>query len=595
RRLRPELAHVEALERAADDLSGLEAESFDTVIINSVVQYLPGLEYLARVLEGVVKLVKPGGRVFVGDVRDLRLLGAFRTAVETFRSPPGRPVAEWRDRAEQAQAQEEELVIDPAFFWTLGRELPGVGRVETLHKRGSSRNELSDFRYDVVLHVGDRDDAEPGAEAALGWEAARLTLSGLAARLAGAEGELRVEGIPNARVAGALKQLEIRRDPRGVETVDDARRAAAAEGVDPEELWRIAESLGWRAELRLADSNDPGRMDALFTRGLEADGRRAFPTRARRERREPGAYATDPLRGRRTGVLTRRLREHLGERLPEYMVPASYVALDAFPLTPNGKTDRASLPAPEGEAVARGAYEAPAGETESVLAEIWSELLGVEGIGRRDNFFELGGHSLLAVRLTERMGRRGLHAEVGALFTSPTLAGLAAAVGQAAPVVEVPPNLIPTPCHAITPEMLTLVELTPAEIDAVVAAVPGGAANVRDIYPLAPLQEGILFHHLSAAEGDPYLFPGLYAFDVRDRLDAWLEALRAVIGRHDILRTAMAWEGLPAPVQVVWREAPLEVEEMEVDESVEDVAEHLAARFDPRHTRIDVRRAPLLR
>ncbi|HEU0299661.1 MAG TPA: condensation domain-containing protein, partial [Longimicrobium sp.] len=613
RGVRPELAHVEALERRADDFGGLEAGSFDTVVINSVAQYLPSLEYLARVLEGAVRLLEPGGRVFVGDVRDLRLLGAFRTAVETFRSAPGRPVAEWRDRAEQAQAQEEELVIDPAFFWTLGQELEAVARVETLHKRGAFRNELTEFRYDAVLHVGEADDAgcarcatcggDPGCaalaeelgEAVAGWEVERLTLASLAARLQGAEGGLRVEGIPNARVGGALRQLELRRDPRGVETVDDVRRRAAAEGVDPEELWRLAESLGWRVEVRLADSGDAGRMDARFTRAAEGEARRPFPARTARPRLEPSAYATDPLRGRRTGVLVRRLRDHLGERLPEYMVPASYVALDAFPRTPNGKTDRKALPAPEGDAVARRAYEAPASETESVLAEIWSELLGVEGIGRRDNFFELGGHSLLAVRLVERMGRRGLHAEVGALFTAPTLAELAAAVGGASPGVAVPPNGIPTPCDAVTPEMLPLVQLTQGEIDAVAAGVPGGAANVQDVYPLAPLQEGILFHHLATAEGDPYLFPAHYAFDSRERLDAWVAALQAVVDRHDILRTSLAWEGLPEPVQVVWRRARLEVEELEVDASVGDVAAHLSARFDPRRARIDVRRAPLMR
>ena len=92
------------------------------------------------------------------------------------------------------------------------------------------------------------------------------------------------------------------------------------------------------------------------------------------------------------------------------MVPAAYVVLDRLPLTPNGKLDRGALPAPEDEAYARGAYEAPLGEVEETLAAIWSDLLGVERVGRHDNFFELGGHSLLAVRMISRMqagmGRR---------------------------------------------------------------------------------------------------------------------------------------------------------------------------------------------
>ncbi|HSU17578.1 non-ribosomal peptide synthetase [Longimicrobium sp.] len=595
RAARPELAHVELMERTADDFSGFEAGSFDTVVINSVVQYLPSAEYLQRVLDGAVRVVAPGGRIFIGDVRDLRLLGAFHTAVETYRSPPGRTLADWRDRAEQAQAQEAELAVDPAFFWSLGREVPGVARVETLQKRGRFRNELTEFRYDVVVHVGD-DDQDASAESAwLDWEVERLTVDSLRARLERADGDvLVVREIPNARVASALRQLEIRRDPGGVQTVDEVRALATENGADPEALWLAAEQLGWTVEIRLADAGDAGRMDARFTRGADAP-RRGFPSRARRERRELVTYATDPLRGRRTRALVPRLREHLGGRLPDYMVPASYVALEAMPLTPNGKVDRRALPAPEGEALLRRAFEPPVGEAEVALAEIWSEVLGVEGVGRRDNFFELGGHSLLAVRLIERMRRRGMHAEVQVLFASPTLAELAAAVGGESLEVAVPPNLIPAGCGSITPEMLTLAELTQREIDGIVARVDGGAANVQDIYPLAPLQEGILFHHLTAAEGDPYLMSGLYRFDARERLDAFVGALQRVIDRHDILRTSVVWDGLREPVQVVWRSARLAVVEVDLDPNEPDAARALWARFDPRHTRLDLARAPMMR
>src|SRR6185369_7062304 len=122
------------------------------------------------------------------------------------------------------------------------------------------------------------------------------------------------------------------------------------------------------------------------------------------------------------------LREHLRRELPEYMVPAALVPLERLPLTPTGKLDRKALPAPEGDAYARGSYEAPVGEVETALAEIWAEVLGLERVGRWDHFFELGGHSLLAIKLIERMRRVGLHADVRALFTTPVLAELAQSV-----------------------------------------------------------------------------------------------------------------------------------------------------------------------
>ncbi|MDO8844058.1 non-ribosomal peptide synthetase [Methylicorpusculum sp.] len=288
------------------------------------------------------------------------------------------------------------------------------------------------------------------------------------------------------------------------------------------------------------------------------------------------------------------LRDHLKTALPDYMVPAAFVFLPALPLSPNGKLDRKVLPDPDVTAQFIHQYVPPRNATEEILAGIWAEVLGVERVGIYDNFFELGGHSLLAVTLIERLRRRGLLVEVRTLFGTPTVAEMAAAVVKGECVLEVPPNGIPDHCEAITPEMLPLVDLSQVEIENIVGQVPGGAKNVQDIYPLAPLQEGILFHHLMATAGDAYLSSTLLAFDTRERLDGFLIALQAVIDRHDILRTAIAWEGTPEAIQVVWRDAPLSIEEILLDAGAGDAAEQLCTRFDPRRFRLDVRRAPLL-
>jgi thioesterase domain-containing protein/acyl carrier protein len=124
--------------------------------------------------------------------------------------------------------------------------------------------------------------------------------------------------------------------------------------------------------------------------------------------------------------LTSALHAHLAANLPDYMVPAAFVRLDALPLTPNGKLDRRALPAPDANALVRHAYEAPQGEFETTLATIWAELLGVERIGRHDSFFALGGHSLLAVQLISRVRTvLGFDFDIRTLFEEPTLAGLA--------------------------------------------------------------------------------------------------------------------------------------------------------------------------
>jgi amino acid adenylation domain-containing protein len=291
---------------------------------------------------------------------------------------------------------------------------------------------------------------------------------------------------------------------------------------------------------------------------------------------------------------TEELRKHLTGKLPEYMVPAEYVVLEKLPLSANGKLDRKALPAPDEDAFVRRDYEPPNGAVETALARIWAEVLKVERVGRNDNFFELGGHSLLAMTMIERMREAAMPTDVRALFDAPTLKGLAASVGGESGAVEAPPNLIPAGCTAITPEMLPLVRLTQSEIDKIVATVPGGAGNVQDIYPLTPMQEGFLFHHLLEKEGDVYLMTKLLGGS-RERLERYAEALHAVIQRHDILRTAIAWEGLREPVQVVWRHAALRVEEVKLDATGGEIAEQLRSRFDPRRYRLDVRQAPMWR
>ncbi|MCW3725669.1 phosphopantetheine-binding protein, partial [Burkholderia cenocepacia] len=132
-----------------------------------------------------------------------------------------------------------------------------------------------------------------------------------------------------------------------------------------------------------------------------------------------------------------------------------------------------------------------------------SELLGIDRIGRNDHFFELGGQSLLIVRLLDRLQRRGFTTNARTVFVKPVLHELAASLHRL-DEVAIPENLITERTTTITPEMLPLIALNQSEIDRVVDQVPGGVANIQDIYALSPLQEGIMFHHLLATEGDPY-------------------------------------------------------------------------------------------
>jgi acyl carrier protein len=151
------------------------------------------------------------------------------------------------------------------------------------------------------------------------------------------------------------------------------------------------------------------------------------------EKKQWSAYANNPVRGMQAQALGSELRRFVRSKLPEYMIPATFVSLDSLPLTPNGKVDLHALPAPDWSRLAiRETYTAPRNPTEESIAAIWTQLLGIERVGACDNFFELGGHSLLAIRVLSRV-RDTFHVDLTlrAFFEAPTIAGLAELIERA--------------------------------------------------------------------------------------------------------------------------------------------------------------------
>ena len=157
-----------------------------------------------------------------------------------------------------------------------------------------------------------------------------------------------------------------------------------------------------------------------------------------------------------------------------------------------------------------------------------------------------------------------------------------------------PSSLIPPGSQSITPQMFPLADLKPHDLERIVQAVPGGVANLQDIYPLTALQEGMLFHHLLDETADIYVRPTLLELASRARLDAFVDALQRVVDRHDILRTAILWEQLPQPLQVVYRKVSLPVDERRLDPD-RDPTGQVKEWLQPARQRLDLRRAPWLR
>ena len=429
------LPPVQLLVKSAEDFDGIPRRQFDTVVLNSVVQYFPNVEYLLRVLDGAVEAVSDGGSVFLGDVRSLPLLEAFHLSIELEQAPSSLPIDELRGRARRRVTQEEELLVDPAFFLALRAHLARIGRVEVLPKAGRHDNELNRYRYDVILHVGPRADS-PQAVSWLDWRERDLTLDRLRQLLEEERpAALGVTDVHNARVSRDVRALELMNGSEPPPNAGELRAAldqSPETGVDPADLWAWSAELPYALELNWASSNTTGTFDAAFSRKGNSDAPQAcvrFPGESA-PARPWSAYANNPLRGAVARNLVPRLRSYLSEKLPDYMVPSAFVVLDELPLTPNGKVDRRALPAPEQtRPELEHVFVAPRNPLEQTVAGIWSEVLGLERVGVHDNFFELGGHSLLATQVVSRT-REVLQIDfpLRTMFETPTVAGLSQSI-----------------------------------------------------------------------------------------------------------------------------------------------------------------------
>jgi amino acid adenylation domain-containing protein len=428
------LENVDLLCRPADDFEEFKLASFDLVFMNSVIQYFPDLVYLKDVITKAVTRVRPGGSIFIGDIRNFKLLELFHASVELSQASPSMSLETLERRVSRRVMEEEELLVDPAFFRWLKQSVPGLSAVEIQIRRGLFENELTKFRFDVTLRVGECPAVATRIRW-LDWEKDELDLP----RLEGLLAETSLEGmglrnLPNARLVVDGKCLEILKGFHRPEKVLDLQRwmeNAATGGVHPEAIWDLAERMGFEARITWAGEGGLDRCDVVLIRQHFTSNSPislVWPGEQTELPQEITAYSNNPLYADLCKGLAHRLRDELSNCLPDYMLPSAWAVIDHVPLTVNGKLDRKALATfNDRTVVASQTYLAPRDPFELAVAQMWEEILGVKPVGAKDNFFALGGHSLVAVRMMARF-RRDFNQEVplSVLFENQTVEELAA-------------------------------------------------------------------------------------------------------------------------------------------------------------------------
>jgi SAM-dependent methyltransferase len=245
----------------------LPANSLDVVVINSVVQYFPSIGYLRKVLGDAVRVVSPGGAVYVGDVRAIEMLPEFHTAVQLHRGTALQTIEELRSAVTRRLEDERELCISPQFFRSLAAELPEIREVRMELKRGLSDNELTQFRYDVSLVVGE-PAAPAGPPPRIAFDDCSGGLEELRLRLARTPTALLVTGIPNRRLSRLARATELLRDMPCKATAWDLDRLLwevdEAAAVHPEDLLAMAASVGREARVIVPHDGRLDSFDAIF-------------------------------------------------------------------------------------------------------------------------------------------------------------------------------------------------------------------------------------------------------------------------------------------------------------------------------------------
>ncbi|MGA8163501.1 MAG: amino acid adenylation domain-containing protein, partial [Waddliaceae bacterium] len=357
-------------------------QTYDTVVINSVTQYFPHLDYLESVILEAIAHMDDTGRLFIGDIRDYRLLRCFHFSVLRYKGE-----ATTKAEVDHFVRREKELLISPEYFIYLQTQNPEIVSVELMPKMGRADHEMNNYRYDVILHIN-QNPSKADENMKLVDANSFTQVDDIVASIKSlTEEEHLLVKYPNKRIFQDYVDyhaLKVDKNQQLLEISDIAQMVGAN---------------GYKVKFYL-NLSSPLYLNIAIYKSKEIRIQHTKPL-------YPQELANNPLV---TSKLVENdfaieLKKYLLKKLPEYMIPEHYVIMDKLPVTQNGKLNRNALP--DVGFITGGEYVAPRNAMESHVQGVWGNVLGLsaKNLSIKDDFFRLGGNSILAIKLANQLNK----------------------------------------------------------------------------------------------------------------------------------------------------------------------------------------------
>ncbi len=429
--------HVKAAVAAADDFSAIGNTPIDLVVINSVAQYFPDADYLLRVIKQAAAALKQGGCIFIGDMQGKNSLEMFHAMDHLSRAADNTSLASFKSVVANRVRIEDEFVADPSFFYLLPTLLPRITGVDVQLRKGQSINETTKYHYDIWLYIDRRVEVVSPAITE-DWQTVE-TLPQLETLLESGSGKtLEIKNIPNSRTIKDHKLLQLLHSADTDESLATVKKEvnATEAGLHPDAFWQLGDKMGYHAHIRWTTDGTDGLFNVVFIPSSLLQVIPSPPIDVS-SANDIHLFARTPLFRDQVSIpdeQVRLWRDSLRAFLPLYMIPDDFVAMKAFPLTPNLKIDRKALPKPQ-QRIDVQATTRPLTPNEQLVTGIWTEALGMQNLQPTDDFFQLGGHSLLAVKVMVAIEKMtGKRLPIADLFNHSTIEKLALLLSDDAPI-----------------------------------------------------------------------------------------------------------------------------------------------------------------